>query len=88
MLFKSRRWALLNMSHRKCVSCECRLHAESKDVTIDHFLPKSTNPDKNETNCSAVCMRIKRRSKPPFCPLCQDSSSFRYSLLDTFAVLS
>ena len=37
--------AMLDMSHGKCSYCECRLEIESKDATIDHFLPKSKNPD-------------------------------------------
>lgn len=32
--------AMLDMSHGKCSYCECRLEIESKDATIDHFLPK------------------------------------------------
>ena len=36
---------MLEMSHGKCSYCECKLGIESKDVTIDHFLPKSENPD-------------------------------------------
>lgn len=37
--------AILEMSHGKCSYCECRLEIESKDATIDHFLPKSKNPE-------------------------------------------
>lgn len=33
--------ALLQMSHNKCAYCECILNEESKDATIDHFLPKA-----------------------------------------------
>ena len=32
---------MLDMSYSKCSYCECKVDIESKDVTIDHFLPKS-----------------------------------------------
>lgn len=59
---KSLKAALLDMSHKKCVYCECELNIESKDVTIDHFLPKSTNPDKvvQWTNLLPPCLRCNR----------------------------
>ena len=38
--------AILKMSNDKCSYCECKLGIESKDVTIDHFHPKSENPNK------------------------------------------
>lgn len=54
--------ALLEMSHRKCAYCECMLNIESKDVTIDHFLPKSTNPTKvvSWENLFPSCLRCNR----------------------------
>lgn len=55
--------ALLQMSHRKCVYCECRLDIEAKDVTIDHFLTKSENPDKvvEWENLFPSCLRCNRK---------------------------
>lgn len=54
--------ALLEMSHGKCVYCECMLNIESKDVTIDHFLAKSTNPNEvvNWENLFPSCLRCNR----------------------------
>jgi len=54
--------ALLEMSHKKCAYCECRLNVESKDVTIDHFLPKSGNPTKvvEWENLLPSCLRCNR----------------------------
>lgn len=54
--------ALLEMSHKKCVYCECMIDIEAKDVTIDHFLPKSTNPGKVVTweNLFPACLRCNR----------------------------
>ena len=54
--------ALLEMSHDKCAYCECRLGIESKDVTIDHFLPKSLNGDKvvEWENLFPSCLRCNR----------------------------
>lgn len=59
---KSLKEALLEMSHDKCSYCECKLNMESKDVTIDHFLPKSTNPDKvvDWENLFPACLRCNR----------------------------
>lgn len=53
---------LLRMSHGKCVYCECRLNIESKDVTIDHFLPKSTHPGSvvKWENLFPACLRCNR----------------------------
>lgn len=57
--------ALLEMSHCKCVYCECMLNIESKDVTIDHFLPKSTNPAKvvEWENLFPSCLRCNREKR-------------------------
>lgn len=54
--------AMLEMSHGKCSYCECKLEIESKDATIDHFLPKSENPDKvvEWENLFPVCLRCNR----------------------------
>lgn len=57
--------ALMKMSHKKCVYCECMLDIEAKDVTIDHFLPKSTTPDKVVTweNLFPSCLRCNREKR-------------------------
>ncbi len=57
--------ALLEMSHGKCVYCECMLNEEAKDVTIDHFLPKSTAPDKvvEWENLVPACLRCNREKR-------------------------
>lgn len=49
--------------HGKCSYCECRLEIESKDATIDHFLPKSKNPDEvvNWENLFPSCLRCNRK---------------------------
>ncbi len=54
--------ALTSMSHGKCAYCECLLDVESKDVTIDHFLPKSTYADKvvEWENLLPACLRCNR----------------------------
>ena len=54
--------AILEMSHDKCSYCECKLGIESKDVTIDHFYPKSENPDKvvEWENLFPACLRCNR----------------------------
>lgn len=54
--------ALLEMSHRKCAYCECKLDIESKDATIDHFLPKAINPGKvvEWNNLLPSCLRCNR----------------------------
>ena len=54
--------ALLEMSHDKCAYCECMLGIESKDVTIDHFLPKAVNGDKvvEWENLFPACLRCNR----------------------------
>lgn len=54
--------ALLRMTRGKCAYCECRLNIESKDVTIDHFLPKSTHPDEvvQWKNLFPTCLRCNR----------------------------
>lgn len=55
--------ALLRMSHKKCSYCECVLGIESKDVTIDHYLPKSTYSDKvvEWENLFPSCLRCNRK---------------------------
>ena len=55
--------AMLEMSHGKCSYCECRLEIESKDATIDHFLPKSKNPDEvvEWKNLFPACLRCNRK---------------------------
>lgn len=55
--------AILKMSNDKCSYCECKLGIESKDVTIDHFYPKSENPDKvvEWENLFPACLRCNRK---------------------------
>ncbi|WP_455543519.1 HNH endonuclease [Intestinibacter sp.] len=55
--------ALTDMSHNKCAYCECILDIESKDVTIDHFLPKSNNESLviAWTNLLPSCLRCNRK---------------------------
>ncbi|XCP86670.1 HNH endonuclease [Roseburia hominis] len=55
--------ALLQMSHGKCSYCECVLEIESKDATIDHFLPKSSHMDKvvEWKNLFPACLRCNRK---------------------------
>ena len=55
--------ALLDMSHSKCSYCECTLNIESKDVTIDHFIPKSINAGKvvEWENLFPTCLRCNRK---------------------------
>ena len=57
--------ALLRMTRGKCAYCECRLNIESKDVTIDHFLPKSTHPNEvvQWENLFPACLRCNREKK-------------------------
>lgn len=54
--------ALLEMSHGKCAYCECMLGIESKDATIDHFIPKSVNGEKvvEWENLLPSCLRCNR----------------------------
>lgn len=54
--------ALTRMSNNKCVYCECMLNIESKDVTIDHFLPKVSNDSLvvQWTNLLPSCLRCNR----------------------------
>lgn len=54
--------ALLEMSHSKCSYCECKINIESKDVTIDHFLPKSSYPELvvEWENLFPSCLRCNR----------------------------
>lgn len=55
--------ALLEMSYDKCSYCECTLGIESKDVTIDHFLPKTNHEDLvvEWTNLFPACLRCNRK---------------------------
>lgn len=54
--------ALLELSHSKCSYCECKVGIESKDVTIDHFLPKSMHSDMvvKWENLFPACLRCNR----------------------------
>ena len=54
--------ALLGMTCGKCAYCECQLDIESKDVTIDHFLPKSNYPNMvlQWENLLPSCLRCNR----------------------------
>lgn len=59
--------ALTNMTHQKCAYCECKLNVESKDVTIDHFLPKVDNESlvvewENLLPSCLRCNRVKNRN--------------------------
>lgn len=55
--------ALINMSKGKCAYCECKLNVESKDITIDHFLPKVENDELvvEWTNLLPSCLRCNRQ---------------------------
>lgn len=55
--------ALTEMSNNKCAYCECILDIESKDVTIDHFSPKSSNESLviEWTNLLPSCLRCNRK---------------------------
>lgn len=57
--------ALLQMSHNKCAYCECILNEESKDVTIDHFLPKAEYQYRvvEWENLFPACLRCNRSKK-------------------------
>lgn len=57
--------ALTDMTHKKCAYCECELEIEAKDVTIDHFLPKSKHADKvvEWENLFPACLRCNREKK-------------------------
>jgi len=59
---KSLKQALLDMSHNKCAYCECILGIESKDATIDHFLPKSKYKELvvEWGNLFPACLRCNR----------------------------
>lgn len=54
--------ALTKMTNEKCAYCECILNIESKDVTIDHFLPKVSNDSLvvQWTNLLPSCLRCNR----------------------------
>lgn len=54
--------AMLEMSYSKCSYCECKINLESKDVTIDHFLPKSLYPSLvvKWENLFPSCLRCNR----------------------------
>ena len=55
--------AMLDMSHGKCSYCECALGIESKDVTIDHFLPKKSHEGLvvEWENLFPACLRCNRK---------------------------
>lgn len=55
--------ALLEMSNDKCAYCECILGIESKDVTIDHFLPKVSHEGLvvEWENLFPACLRCNRK---------------------------
>ena len=55
--------ALLDMSHDKCAYCECMLGMESKDATIDHFLPKVNHKELvvEWENMFPACLRCNRK---------------------------
>lgn len=55
--------ALMDMSYNKCIFCECMLGIESKDVTIDHFKPKSKHEDivVEWENLLPACLRCNRK---------------------------
>lgn len=54
--------ALKQMSFEKCAYCECELNIESKDMTIDHFKPKSLYPNLviSWENLFPACLRCNR----------------------------
>lgn len=54
--------ALTSITKNKCAYCECMLNIESKDVTIDHFLPKISNDSLvvQWTNLLPSCLRCNR----------------------------
>lgn len=54
--------ALVDISHGKCVFCECMLGIESKDITIDHFKPKAHNEEivVEWNNLLPACLRCNR----------------------------
>lgn len=57
--------ALMEMSNSKCAYCECVLGIESKDVTIDHFLPKSKHEELvvEWENLLPSCLRCNRNKR-------------------------
>ena len=59
---KTLKEALLEMSHGKCSYCECALGIESKDVTIDHFLPKKSHEGLVALAVPPVAMRSSTMS--------------------------
>ena len=56
---KELKWALLEISFRKCAYCECELNEESKYMEVEHFEDKDNNPDKVVTwdNLLPSCKR-------------------------------
>lgn len=88
--------SLLEMSQGKCAYCECKLNIESKDVTIDHFLPKSLHPSlviswDNLLPACLRCNREKNRKEDQIINPCEEdpreyiavkSSSFRLKPVD------
>ena len=76
--------AMLDMSHGKCSYCECRLEIESKDATIDHFLPKSKNPDEvvNWENLFPSCLRCNRKKPREYLGIV-NANRFRFKAIDS-----
>ncbi|HHD2787744.1 TPA: HNH endonuclease [Clostridium perfringens] len=69
--------ALMDMSKNKCAYCECILNIESKDVTIDHFLPKVNNESlviewENLLPSCLRCNRKKNRKEDKIINPCDD----------------
>lgn len=54
--------ALAKITNDKCAYCECIVNIESKDLTIDHFLPKGSNDSLvvKWTNLLPSCLRCNR----------------------------
>ncbi|PFL28706.1 HNH endonuclease [Bacillus cereus] len=53
---------LIEMSHSKCVFCECRLGEEGKYMEVEHFHPKSLYPNKVVVwgNLFPICSRCNK----------------------------
>ncbi|MDD0822633.1 HNH endonuclease [Bacillus cereus] len=56
---------LIEMSHGKCVFCECRLGEEGKYMEVEHFYPKSLYPDKVVLwgNLFPICSRCNKAKR-------------------------